>query len=105
MINYNDLRQEMELKKKKLQEEKFFNQFTCNYCPATGHSLCTHKDKCLMNETILNIVCEVSRVNKKIKWISKGHVGKEEEIILHKLKEKKRELYREYYSIETDVGG
>lgn len=105
MIDYDNLRREMELRKKQLQEEKFFNQFTCNYCPSTGHSLCTHKDKCLMNEEILNIVCEISRVNQRIKWIKSGHVDKEMEIVLHRLNERKRELYREYYSIETDVGG
>lgn len=105
MINYNNLREELEFRKKRLKEEKFENQFTCNYCPSSGHNLCTHKDKCLMNEDILNIVCEISRVNKQMKWIKSEPVGTDEEIALIKLKEKKRGLLKQYNSIETEVGG
>lgn len=105
MIDYNSFRQELEMRKKKLREEKFENQFTCNYCPSSGHNLCTHKDKCLLNEDIIRIVCELSRVNKRIKWIKSEPVGTDEEIALHRLNEKKRELYEEYNSIETEVGG
>ena len=105
MIDYNKIHQDMKRKQRQLNSDKFENQFTCNYCPATGHSLCTHKNKCLMNEDILEIVCELSRVNKRINWIKSSHVGVEEEITLNNLNEIKRELYRKYNSIETVSGG
>ena len=104
-IDYNQVNKDINRLNKLINEEKFYNQFTCNYCPSTGHKLCTHKDKCLMNETILDIVCEISRVNKRIKWIKTSHVGLKEEITLQKLYGKKRELYRQYNSIETISGG
>lgn len=104
-MTYKQLKNKIEMQRVLIKQDKWLKQFTCDYCPSTGHKLCSHKDKCLMDSRILDLVVEISRVNNRIAWIKSGKVDKETRITLEKLFSERKRLFREYYSIETNVGG
>ena len=92
------------LKKKTTSMRKSYDNdiFRCNYCPTSGHSLCHHQDKCILDEDIQKVLVKVHRLN-----IQLGRLRQEEntqEQINRLIVERKR-LFIEYYQIETNAGG
>ena len=78
--------------------------FFCNYCPSTHHRLCNHKDKCLLNEDVQKILLQIGQVNSHINWIKNGEITEELQQKLNELIIQRKQLFRQYYSINTQEG-
>ena len=77
------------------------NIFTCYYCPKSGHSLCLHQDKCILDEKVATILIEIKRTINEIRRIREQENQEE----LNRLIIKRKRLFRKYYTLETKAGG
>ena len=77
------------------------NIFSCYYCPTSGHSLCEHQDKCILDETVQEVLVEIKRTIQEIRRIRE----QEDQEQLNRLIIKRKRLFRKYYSLETKAGG
>ena len=50
MIDYKKINKEISQSKWDRIHNKHVDEFTCYYCPGSGHDLCTHPDHCVLNE-------------------------------------------------------
>lgn len=50
MIDYKKINKEISQRKWDRIHNKHVDEFTCYYCPGSGHDLCTHPDHCVLNE-------------------------------------------------------
>ena len=50
MIDYKKINKEISQQKWDRIHNKHVDEFTCYYCPGSGHDLCTHPDHCVLNK-------------------------------------------------------
>lgn len=101
MSKYKDLANM--LKESNTSEKKSWNNniFTCYYCPTSGHSLCLHQDKCILDTKVQTILVEIKKTINEIKRNREKGNTKE----LNRLIIKRKRLFRKYYDLETNAGG
>ena len=101
MSKYKDLAKR--LKESTTSSKKSLNNniFTCYYCPSSGHSLCLHQDKCILDTKVQAILIEIKRTVQEIRKIRE----QENQDELNRLIIKRKRLFRKYYDLKTTAGG
>ena len=105
MGKYKEITKQLKEQTFELTDPLNYDAYNCNYCPTTHHDLCSHQDKCIMNKEVAEILIQIAKIEHHINWIKSGEITETLQDKLNRLVIQRRKLYREYYSINTKMGG
>lgn len=127
MIDYKKINKEISQQKWDRIHNKHVDEFTCYYCPGSGHDLCTHPDHCVLNEDFQRLRGKIQKDKHELKLLETlyeesiklkqespersydsffvGFNPKQNRIQRGILKKNIRKSYRELKKLKTKKGG
>lgn len=69
MIDYKKINKEISQRKWDRIHNKNVDEFTCYYCPGSGHDLCTHPEHCVLDKDFQRLHGKIKSDKKELKLL------------------------------------